>query len=115
MPSMEDMQLQQQQKAMYEEQRTNILDQILEAPAKERLSRLAIVKREKARKVEDQLIQSATTGKLSSKVTDEQLVAILARSSEETEGAATKKGVVIQRRKYGFDDDDDDDDDSDLL
>ena len=32
------------------------------------LSRLAIVKREKARKVEDQLIQSATTGKLASKV-----------------------------------------------
>lgn len=79
---------------MYEEQRTNILDQILEAPAKERLafsfatccslfnnnnkvtdmhiiirlSRLGIVKKEKARKVEDQLIQSATTGKLASKV-----------------------------------------------
>lgn len=48
-------------------------------------------------------------------VTDEQLVAILARMTDEAEGAAAKKGVVIQRRKYGFDDDDDDDDDSDLL
>lgn len=48
-------------------------------------------------------------------VTDEQLVVILGRITEEVEGAVAKKGVVIQRRKYGFDDDDDDDDDSDLL
>jgi len=47
-------------------------------------------------------------------VSDEQLVAILARTTEQAEGTAAKKGVVIQRRKYGFDNDDDEDD-SDLL
>ena len=35
-PSFEEMQVQQQQKAEYEERRQMILDQILEPPAKER-------------------------------------------------------------------------------
>ena len=52
-----------------EEQRLSILDQILEPAAKDRLLRLSMVKKEKARNVENSLIQAATSGKLRGKVT----------------------------------------------
>lgn len=52
-----------------EEQRRSILDQILEPAAKDRLTRLALVKKDKARTMEDHLIRAATTGQLRSKVT----------------------------------------------
>lgn len=51
-----------------EEQRRSILDQILEPAAKDRLIRLALVKPEKARGMEDHLIRAATSGQLRSKV-----------------------------------------------
>lgn len=44
-------------------------DQILEPGAKDRISRLALVKKEKARSIEDSLINAARSGKLSGKVT----------------------------------------------
>ncbi|KAJ1426228.1 double-stranded DNA-binding domain-containing protein [Ochromonadaceae sp. CCMP2298] len=104
--------MQQQQKAAYEERRVSILDQILEPDAKVRLQRLAIVKKEKVRAIEESLIAAATSGKLQSKVSEEQLIAML----EGADGpVATKKAaVVMQRRKYGFDEEEDDDD-SDLM
>jgi programmed cell death protein 5 len=51
-----------------EEQRASILDQILEPGAKDRIKRLALVKPDKARAVEDSLVVAATSGKLKSKV-----------------------------------------------
>ena len=42
-------------------------EQILETGAKDRLARLALVKKEKARAVEDALISAATNGKLQGK------------------------------------------------
>lgn len=68
MPSVEEMQMQEQQRQANEERRLMILDQILEPAAKERMSRLALVKKEKARSVEDSLIHAATSGKLAKKV-----------------------------------------------
>jgi programmed cell death protein 5 len=83
-----------------------------------RLSRLSLVKKDKARAVEDSLIAGATNGRLKSKVTEEQLIAMLEQISggageEEAANGLKKKGVVIQRRRYGMEDDDDDD--ADLL
>ncbi len=43
-------------------------DQILEPEAKRRLSTLALVKKEKARSIEDSLINAARNGKLKAKV-----------------------------------------------
>lgn len=98
-----------------EERRASILEQILEPEAKQRLSRLALVKKDKARAVEDSLIRGATNGKLQGKVTDEQLKLMLEQISGGDDSNASsgggKKGVVIQRRKYGLEDDDDNDDD----
>jgi programmed cell death protein 5 len=51
-----------------EAQRASVLDQILETQAKDRIMRLALVKPEKARKIEDTLIAAATSGQLRSKV-----------------------------------------------
>ena len=112
-PSMEEMQAQQQQKAEREAQRESILDQVLEPAAKDRIARMKLVRAEKARAVEDSLIRAATTGQLKTKVTEEQLIAMLEQfggaGGAEGEGGK-KKGVVIQRRKC-FDDDSDDNDD----
>lgn len=90
MSSAEDILAKQQQVAAAEEKRLSILglntqfkiskyisnkylttwttDQILESGAKDRLARLALVRKEKARSVEDTLIAAATNGKLPGKV-----------------------------------------------
>lgn len=94
-----------------------ILDQILEPSAKERIARMAIVRKEKARLVEDSLIRGATSGQIKQKVTEEMLIKMLdgvGGDGDAGAGGTGKKAVVVQRRKYGMDDDEDDDD-SDLL
>ena len=117
MPSVEEMQMRQKQQAENEERRASILDQILEPAAKNRMSRLAMVKKEHARAVEDSLINAATSGQLKSRVSEEQLIVMLEQISgkADTAGGSTQpgRGITIQRRKTGFEDDDDDDD-SDL-
>lgn len=116
--SVEEIQAKQAAEQQREEQRASILDQILEPDAAARISRLSLVKKEKARLVEDSLIKAATTGALKSKVTDAQLIAMLEqlnpKDGEKGGAIGGKKGIVIQRRKYGMDDDDDDDNDDDL-
>ena len=116
-PNVEQMQAQAQAQAQMEEQRANILEQILEPAAKDRMNRLKLVKKEKARAVEDSLIKAATTGQLRSKVTEEALISMLDGVSGGVEGdsGANKKSISIQRRNYGMDDDDDDDNDDDLI
>ena len=104
--SAEEMQQRQAQQQQMEEQRNSILDQILDESAKDRLKRLNLVRKDKARAIEDSLIKAATTGQLRNKVTDDQLVKML----EGTEEAGQKK-VSMQRRNYGMDSDDDDNDD----
>ena len=114
MPSVEEMQMRQQQQQENEARRLSILDQILEPAAKSRLSRLAMVKKEHARSVEDSLINAATNGQLKSKISEEQLIAMLEQiSGSAASGTAQNRGITIQRRKTGFDDEEDDDD-SDL-
>ena len=67
-PSMDQVQQQQQAKAAYEEQKANILDQILEPGTKDRIKRLAIVNPDMATRIQDSLIQAATSGQLRNKV-----------------------------------------------
>ncbi len=98
-----------------QEQRNAILGQILMPAAKERLSRLALVRPDKARAVEDSLITADSHGKLKEKVTEEQLIQFLGQldGGSDAPVAAKQSAIKVQRRKYM--DDDDDDDDSDLL
>jgi len=114
-PSLEQVQAEQAQKAEREAQREAILMSILEPAAAERITRMKLVRPDKARAVEDSLIRAATTGALKQKVSEEQLVAMLGQYEEsQSGGGGAKKGITIQRRKYGMDDDDDDDNDDDL-
>ncbi len=91
-----------------EEQRRLILKQILSDEASERLSNIRLVKPEKARQVEGLVINAAQSGRMSGKLSDEELKDLLLKVSEQTQ-RQTK--VTIARRRRAFDDDDDDDDD----
>jgi DNA-binding TFAR19-related protein (PDSD5 family) len=118
MPTVEQMQAQAREEQAGQERRLSILDQILAPDARDRLTRLALVKADKARAVEDILIRAAQNGQLKQIVSDEHLKKMLTEISDtdSTTGAPLtgKIKVQIQRRKY-FADEGDDDDDSDLL
>lgn len=85
--------------------------QLLTPEARARLSRIAMVKGDKARRVEDTVIQMARVGQLRGKVDEPQIIRILEQVGGASEGGVTAKKIVIQRRKYDDDDDDDMDDD----
>mmetsp|Transcript_9000 Transcript_9000/g.16322 ORF Transcript_9000/g.16322 Transcript_9000/m.16322 type:complete len:122 (+) Transcript_9000:53-418(+) len=82
----------------------SILDQILDGPAKDRLSRIKLVKKAKATQIENQLVQMAMSGKLQGKINEKALCEML-------EGTSVETKVKIDRRNYGIDSDEDDNDD----
>eukprot|EP01098_Paradermamoeba_levis_P011503 TRINITY_DN4936_c0_g3_i2.p1 TRINITY_DN4936_c0_g3~~TRINITY_DN4936_c0_g3_i2.p1 ORF type:complete len:146 (+),score=48.98 TRINITY_DN4936_c0_g3_i2:55-438(+) len=82
-----------------EERRNYILQQILLPEAKDRLTRIAMVKPEKARQVEDVLINAAQTGQLSSKVDEQKLISLLGQISEQ------KAKTTVKFTRRAVDDD----------
>ena len=74
------------------------------------MSRIAIVKAEKARAIEDMILQMAQRGQLKSQINEAQLIDLLENVGKQEEA---KSKVSIRRKKTGFDDEDDDDDDDD--
>ncbi|KAF9374596.1 hypothetical protein CPB97_012010 [Podila verticillata] len=91
-------------KSQMEEMRRTMLIQILDGEARERLSRIAIVKADKARAVEDLLIRMAQGGQVRSKITEKQLIELLEQVNQQTKHE-TK--IVYNRRRYDDSDDDD--------
>ncbi|XP_030060265.1 programmed cell death protein 5 [Microcaecilia unicolor] len=89
------------------EMRNNILAQVLDQAARARLSNLALVKPEKAKAVENYLIQMARFGQLSGKVSEPGLIEILEKVSQQTDKKTT---VKFNRRKVMDSDEDDEDD-----
>ncbi|MFX0201146.1 MAG: DNA-binding protein [Candidatus Hodarchaeota archaeon] len=71
-----------QLKAEIEAQKNAILSQILTNEAKQRLTNVKMVRPELAETIELQLIQLAQSGRLSSKITDEQLKKTLKQISK---------------------------------
>ena len=67
------------------------------------MARIALVKPEKARAIEEMLLQAARRGAIGEKVSEERLIELLEQVNERT-GSKTK--VTIQRRRPVFDDDD---------
>ncbi|KAI9175835.1 hypothetical protein H9P43_006199 [Blastocladiella emersonii ATCC 22665] len=90
-------------KAQAEEMRKTMLMSILDNEARERLSRIAIVKPSNARAVEDMVLRMAQTGQLRGKVTEDQLIDLLGNISD----AKAETKVVFNRRR-ALDSDDDD-------
>lgn len=70
------------------------------------MSRIALVKPDKARRVEDMLINTARAGRLGGKVSEDQLIDLLGKIS--TEQASAKTKVTIQRRRMNFEDEEED-------
>uniref|UniRef100_A0A3P8VAC0 Programmed cell death protein 5 n=1 Tax=Cynoglossus semilaevis TaxID=244447 RepID=A0A3P8VAC0_CYNSE len=88
------------------EMRNSILAQVLDQSARARLSNLALVKPEKAKAVENYLIQMAHMGSLGGKISETGLIEILEKVSQQTEKKTT---VKFNRRKVMDSDEEDDD------
>ncbi|XP_029946395.1 programmed cell death protein 5 [Salarias fasciatus] len=88
-----------------DEMRNSILAQVLDQQARGRLSNLALVKPEKAKAVENYLIQMAQFGKLGGKISESGLIEILEKVSQQTEKKTT---VTFNRRRVMESDDEDD-------
>jgi len=101
-----DQQGQAEAKQREAEMRNSILAQVLDQSARGRLSNLALVKPEKAKAVENYLIQMARYGQLGGKITESGLIEILEKVSQQTE----KKTTVKFNRRRVMDSDEEDDD-----
>uniref|UniRef100_A0A8C1EW67 Programmed cell death protein 5 n=1 Tax=Cyprinus carpio carpio TaxID=630221 RepID=A0A8C1EW67_CYPCA len=86
-----DQQGQQEAKQREMEMRNSILAQVLDQSARARLSNLALVKPDKAKSVENYLIQMARFGQLGGKITEAGLIEILEKVSQQTEKKTTVK------------------------
>lgn len=87
--------------------KTSMLAQILEPQARERLSRVRIVRSDRADAVEQYLIKLASTGSLQRKIGENELVEILDSLSRD-EKKQTQSKIVFNRRTTVEDDEDDD-------
>ncbi|MCJ8733617.1 hypothetical protein PDJAM_G00225680 [Pangasius djambal] len=96
---------QQEAKQRETEMRNTILAQVLDQSARARLSNLALVKPDKAKAVENYLIQMAQFGQLGGKISESGLIEILEKVSQQTE----KKTTVKFNRRRVMDSDEDDD------
>ncbi|CAG8451905.1 15875_t:CDS:2 [Acaulospora morrowiae] len=85
-----------------EETRQTLLAQILDNEARERLSRISMVKADKARAVEDLLIRMGQTGQLRGKVSESQLIDLLEQINQQQK-PETK--IRYSRRRYEEDSD----------
>jgi programmed cell death protein 5 len=94
---------QQEKQQQAEERRQSLLVAVMHPDARERLQRIALVKPDKARGVEDMILQMAQRGQLGgSKVSEEQLITLLGHINERT---SAQPRVTIQRRNMLDDDD----------
>ncbi|KAK1162096.1 programmed cell death protein 5-like [Huso huso] len=101
-----DQQSQQEAKQRDADMRNNILAQVLDQSARGRLSNLALVKPDKAKAVENYLIQMARSGQLGGKISESGLIEILEKVSQQTE----KKMTVKFNRRRVLDSDEEGDD-----
>ncbi|VFQ58810.1 unnamed protein product [Cuscuta campestris] len=84
-----------------EERRQLMLSQILTSEARERVARIALVKPEKARGVEDIILRAAQMGQIVEKVSQEKLIELLEQINTQT---TKQTKVTIQRRRFEDDD-----------
>ena len=86
-----------------------MLQACITAGARERLARIALVKPEKARAVEDNVLRMAQHGQIAEPVSEDRLVAMLEGSSGSSSGGGGGGGrgpkITFQRRNMLDDDD----------
>jgi len=98
---------QNQQEAMQKQQeaKSMMLAQCMDQTARARLNTLAMTKPDKARMVENMILQTAQRGQLGGKIGEEELKGLLERVSSQT---SQKTTVKFDRRRNNLDSDDDD-------
>ena len=101
--NVEQQKAQEEAKREADERRQMMLSQILSAEARERLARIALVKPEKARGVEDVILRAAQMGQIVEKVSEDKLISLLEQINTQT---AKQTKVTIQRRRNVLEDDD---------
>ncbi|XP_020385621.1 programmed cell death protein 5 [Rhincodon typus] len=101
----DDHQNQQEAKQRESEMRNSILAQVLDQSARARLSNLALVKPEKAKSVENYLIQMARFGHPGGKISESGLIEILEKVNQQT----GKQTIVKFNRRKVMDSDEEDD------
>ncbi|XP_076887895.1 uncharacterized protein LOC143538170 [Bidens hawaiensis] len=99
----EQQKAQEEAKSEADERRQMMLSQLLSSQARERLVRIALVKPEKARGVEDVILRAAQMGQIVEKVSEEKLISLLEQINTQT---TKQTKVTIQRRRSVLDDDD---------
>nr|VZI21587.1 unnamed protein product [Spirometra erinaceieuropaei] len=87
------------------EMTNDMLSRILDQDARARLNTLAMTKPDKAKAVENMLINMARTGRIGGKVTEEQLKGLLTQIASSSKQSTT---VKFDRRKAAIDSDEDD-------
>lgn len=105
----EQQQEQEEKRAQMEEARNAMLKSLLSPEAKERLNRVAIVKPENARAVEDHIIRLARAGKVAGKIEESSVIRLLEEVGKQSAEVNVVKKVTIQRKKRMDDDSDDED------
>ncbi|GCB64710.1 programmed cell death protein 5 [Scyliorhinus torazame] len=101
----DEQQNQQEAKQRESEMRNSILAQVLDQSARARLSNLALVKPEKAKSVENYLIQMARFGQLGGKISESGLIEILEKVNQQM----GKQTIVKFNRRKVMDSDEEDD------
>lgn len=107
--NVEKQEQQQQAKEREAEMRNNILSTVLTQEARGRLATLAAAKPERARMVENIIIQNTRMGGIRGKVDEHSLKDLLEKVTNQTK----RETKVSYERRRVFDDDDDDDDQED--
>ena len=90
----QDMEEEESQKKEFEEQKKAILRKILTTEARERLGRIKVARPEIAENIENQIIMLAQSGRLKSKINDEQLRELLSKLIPK------KRDIKIKRKRF---------------
>jgi len=102
MQQMEKQKQAHEQQKLEEEKRQQIMRQLLDTGAQERLARIGIVKPEKKKMLEQLLIGMVQKGQIQTKLDENQLIQLLENFEGEKSGS-----IKIQRKRAADDSDDD--------
>ncbi|GBL47856.1 hypothetical protein CJI97_004036 [Candidozyma auris] len=97
-----------QQSAPGQEEKISVLSQVLEPSARERLSRVRIVRPDRADAVEQYLVKMIQMGSIRRKLGEQDIVEILESLSRDEKKTSASQ-IVFDRKRADLDDEDDDD------
>ncbi|GLB35064.1 putative double-stranded DNA-binding domain containing protein [Lyophyllum shimeji] len=92
-------------RAQEEQMRRDLMSSLLDAAARERLSRIALVSPERSTQIEGILLRMAQSGQLRGRVTESQLIDLLEQMDEVQDSKMAKKSTIVYQRRKDIDDD----------